>query len=148
MTNYEYTCIIGMKTPSKTAEFWVTNGSPRNVTLADLALNIKAFTTVNLLDKRHYKYTLEQLNKSKESGSIYTKRAFIKVRDVPPPAPEKRKIPFVESAVIPTRQRSTYKIDDTEYNEITDQFKEEQKELEKKLDEQLASENVDLELGK
>jgi len=120
--------------------FWVTNMSPRNVTLADLALNIRAFSTVNLMDKRHYKYTLEQLLKSQESGSLFKKRDKIAVRNVPPPDPDKiSKIPFVESAVLPTRQRSLYQIEDQEYEELKVS-----EEDQKKQDEIYAKENADL----
>lgn len=119
--------------------FWVTNMSPMNVTLADLALNIKAFSSVNLLDKRHYKYTLEQLNKSKESGSLFKKRDKIAVREVAPPDPEKQKTPFAQSSFFPDRARSLYKIEETEYEElaVSDQDQ-------KKQDELYAKENADL----
>lgn len=120
--------------------FWVTNMSPRNVTLADLALNIKAYSTVNLLDQRHYKYTLEQLLKSQASGSLFKKRDRVVVRDIPPPDPDKKsKIPFIESAVLPTRQRSLYKIEDQEYEELMVT-----EEDQKKQDEIYAKENADL----
>lgn len=127
-----------MKTSSKAA-FWVTNMSPMNVTLADLALNIKAFSTVNLLDKRHYAYNLEQLQKSAASGSIFRKRDKIAVRDVPPPEPEKRKTPFAQSSILPDRARSIYEMDDTEYDELKVS-----EEDQKKQDELYAQENADL----
>lgn len=119
--------------------FWVTNMSPMNVTLADLALNIKAFSTVNLLDKRHYGYTLEQLIKSKESGSLFKKRDKIAIRDVPPPRPEKPKTPFAQSSFFPDRARSIYEIEEEEYEElkVSDQDQ-------KKQDELYAQENADL----
>jgi predicted transcriptional regulator len=119
--------------------FWVTNMSPMNVTLADLALNIKAYSSVNLLDKRHYKYTLEQLLKSKESGSLFKKRDKIRVRDIPPPDPEKSKIPIVYSSVIPDRVRSLFNIKDEEYEELRVS-----EEDQKKQDEIYAQENADL----
>ena len=72
-----------MRAPSTKPSFWVTNISP-NVTLADLALNIKAYMTVNLLDARHYKYTMEQLQKSRQFGSIFNKRDKIIVRETEP----------------------------------------------------------------
>src|SRR5580693_5747273 len=90
--------------------FWVTNTSPRNVTLADLALNIKAFTTVNLLDNKHYQYTPEQLQKSKETGSLFLKRHCIAVREVSPPIPDKETVPIVINAYIPNRQCSLFEI--------------------------------------
>ena len=119
--------------------FWVTNMSPLNVTLADLALNIKAFSSVNLLDKRHYRYTLEQLQKSAASGSLFKKRDKIAVRDVPPPDPEKKKTPFAQSSFFPDRARSIYQVDDTEYEELNVS-----QEDQKKQDELYAQENADL----
>lgn len=113
--------------------------TPRNVTLADLALNIKAFTTVNLLDKRHYQYTLERLLKSKESGSLFIKRALISVRHVPPPAKKKDELPIVHSAFMPTRARSVLEIENKEYKELTDALEDS-----KKSDEIYAEENADL----
>ena len=129
-----------MKTTFPKAEFWVTNLSPRNVTLADLALNIKAFTTVNLLDKRHYQYTLEQLKKSQESGSIFHKRDKIIVRGLPPEI-QKDKMPFLQEAVIPSRERSVFSIVEVEYDELKVS---DDKEIHKKLDEEYAKENADL----
>jgi hypothetical protein len=39
---------------------------------------------MNLLDERHFSYTLDQLQVSKESGSLYLKRDKIKIVDKPP----------------------------------------------------------------
>lgn len=128
-----------MKTSSTKSVFWVTNMSSMNVTLADLALNIRAFSTVNLLDKRHYKYTLEQLLKSKESGSLFKKRDKIVVRDIPPPDPEKNKTPIVYSSIIPDRARSLYQIEEEEYDELKVS-----EEDQKTQDEIFAKENADL----
>jgi hypothetical protein len=127
-----------MKTSPK-PEFWVTNMSPMNVTLADLALNIRAFSTVNLLDSKHYSYTLEQLLKSKESGSLFKKRDKIAVREQAPPKKKPDVIPFIQSSVIPDRTRSIYQVDDKEYEEL--QMSQEDQ---KKQDEIYAQENADL----
>jgi hypothetical protein len=112
--------------------------SPRNVTLADLALNIKAYTTVNLLDSKHYSYTLEQLLKSKESGSLFHKRGMVSVRDVPPER-FKSTIPIQRDAVIPSRQRSVLELEEKEYEEL--KISEDDR---KKQDEIYARENADL----
>lgn len=106
-----------MKRPSPGPTFWITNMSSRNVTLADLALNIRAYTTVNLMDSKHYTYTLEQLLKSKESGSLFHKRDKISVREVPPEQ-IKEIIPINKDAVIPSRQRSILEIEHKEYEEL------------------------------
>ena len=102
----------------KESPFWVTNISSRNVTLADLALNIRAFSTVNLMDKKHYSYSLEQLIKSKESGSIFKKSDKIVVRNLPPPNIEKEKMPFLKDSIIPSRGRSLYNIKEEDYEEL------------------------------
>ena len=133
-----------MKTPSKPA-FWVTNASPFNVSLRDLNLTIKAFNTVNLLDKRHYSYTLEQLLKSQESGSIKMKSDKIKVRDLAPPTVKKESLPILRDTVIPSRERSLLVIKEEEYDELKIADEAENKEAQKKLDEELARESVELE---
>lgn len=139
MADYEYTDINSMKTLFK-QEFWVTNTSPRNVTLADLALNIKAFSTVNLLDKKHYNYTLDQLLKSQAEGSLFHKRDKVVVRKLPPPPKgQQNQMPVLRDASIPDRQRSLYKINETEYEEL--KVNDEDR---KKQDELYAQENADL----
>jgi hypothetical protein len=119
--------------------FWVTNASPMNVTLADLAVNIRAFSTVNLLDERHYKYTLDQLLKSEENGSIFKKRDRIKVRTLPPPDPKKEELPILRETVMPSRERSLFVIETKEYDELKFDDKDIQKQ-----DEEYAKENADL----
>src|SRR5271166_4889483 len=98
-----------MKSNSSNASFWVSNISSRNVTLSDLALNIRAFSTVNLLDKKHYQYTLDRLVKSRTSGSIFSKRDKIKVRESAPII-IKETVPFMQDAVMPSRERSILQI--------------------------------------
>lgn len=111
--------------------FWVTNISKMNVSLADLNLTIKAYSSVNLLDSKHYQYTLDQLNKSVDSGSIFKKRDRIVVRKV---APEvlKANIPLTRETFIPSRERSLYEIKHEHYDELN------------VSDEQFASDTADL----
>lgn len=123
--------------------YWVTNRSNRNVTLADLALNIKAMTTINLLDEKHYHYTIEQLEHSRLSGSIFKKGAMVSVRDVPPPKQERNSIAIVRDAIFPSKERSIFVINQTEYDELKfDNIDE--KETQNKIDEDYAAENADL----
>jgi len=111
--------------------FWVTNISPMNVSLADLALTIKAYSSVNLLDTKHYQYTQQQLQKSFESGSIFKKRDKIVVRKI---APEilKANVPLTRETFIPTRERSTLVIKEENYEELN------------VSDEDFAKENADI----
>jgi hypothetical protein len=111
--------------------FWITNVSNMNVSLADLALTIKAFSTVNLMDIKHYSYTPEQLKKSAESGSLFRKRNKLVVRKIAPPDPKKETAPINRNTVIPSRERSTLEIKEEKYEEL--QF----------TDEEFAQENAE-----
>lgn len=120
-----------MQKRKEAATFWVTNISNMNVSLADLNLTIKAYSSVNLLDKRHYSYTFDQLAKSVESGSVFKKRDKIVVRKI---APEvmKANIPLTRETFIPSRERSVYTIKEENYEELNvsdEQFAEDNAEL-------------------
>jgi len=97
--------------------FWVTNISNRNVSLADLNLTIKAYSTVNLLDSKHYSYSLEELNKSAKNGSLFKKQKIIVVRKTAPVL-NKKQVLINKEAVIPSRERSLYKITEEFYEEL------------------------------
>ena len=72
------------------SDFWITNISKMNVCLRDLNLTVKARSSINLMDLKHYRYNLEQLQKSAESGSLYRKSDKIKVCNVAPTFRNKR----------------------------------------------------------
>jgi hypothetical protein len=111
--------------------FWVTNLSNMNVSLTDLNLTIKAFSTVNLLDMRHYQYTLEQLQKSATAGSLFKKRNKLVVRKVAPPDPKREEKKSNLQSVIPSREKSIFEIKEEKYEEL------------QITDEQFAMENAD-----
>lgn len=117
-----------MKNANK--EFWVTNLSNRDVSLADLNLTIRAFTSVNLLGRRYY-YTLEQLEKSVASGSIFKKRDKIVKRLVPPQF-IKMNVVDMSDANMPSRERSILDVKEEKYEELM------------VSDEDFAKENADL----
>ena len=105
--------------------------SNRNVSLGDLNLTVKAYSSVNLLDNKHYRYTIEQLKKSAENGSIYNKRHLISVRKVPPII-AKLDIPVSNDQYIPTRERSNMEIKEELYEELNvsdEQFADQNSEL-------------------
>lgn len=99
-------------------QFWVTNISNRDVSLSDLGLSIPAFKTVNLLDKRHYNFSLEELELSEKSGSIFRKKSKIKKRKVPPTIEKKQILEVDFNAVVPSRRRSIVKIEEVYYEEL------------------------------
>lgn len=115
-------------------DFWVKNVGKCNVSLRDLALTIKARSTVNLLDSKHYSYTLEQLQQSAESGSIFAKRHFIKVCKVPPQPVEKPQL-VLASVVRDGIKKNLVEITAPRYEELDDS------------DEKFAEELADVELN-
>lgn len=101
----------------KNKSFWISNISNRNVSLADLNLTVKAFTSLNLLDSKHYSFTLEQLEKSAKDGSIFKKSNLIVVRQIEP-THLKVNVPFLHETYIPSRDRSIFNIKDEKYEEL------------------------------
>lgn len=73
-------------------EFWATNMTKRDVALADLGIIIKKMTRVNLL--KGWNLTIEQLEDSAKSGSLFKKRKMISVTRVV----KKRKIDIISSS--------------------------------------------------
>lgn len=124
--------------------FWVTNMCNRNVSLTDLNVTIPAFRTVNLMDKKHYSYTLEQLQKSQEKGSLFAKRAILSVRKVAPDV-IKNEMPVSRDSHIPSRERSVLVIKETHYEELdvsdNDQKKKEEEYAKESADEEFADMN-------
>lgn len=98
--------------------FWVTNFSNRNVTLSDLYISIGAGTSVNLLDRKHYSFTEEQLFCSKKSGSLFKKQHLLAVRKVPPQMIPQYQILTDPNAVLPARTSSIYEIKQENYEEL------------------------------
>jgi hypothetical protein len=121
--------------------YWVTNTCSMNVSLADLNLTIKAYSSVNLLDGRHYNYTLEQLQKSALSGSIFKKRDKIVLRQNAPVVLKNKLV--ISESFVPSRGYSLFNIKHEEYDELKIS-EEDDKEAQKKLDEEYAKENADL----
>ena len=97
--------------------FWVTNISNMNVSLADLNVTIKARSSVNLLDKKHFYVSKEQLLKSFASGSLFKKRNKIFVRQVVPEI-ENTSLLFNRNESFPSRDRSILSIKEENYEEL------------------------------
>ena len=111
-------------------DYWVTNISKMNVGLSDLNLTIKALSSVNLLDKKHYSYTLEQLELSRLQGSIAKKKDKIFVREIPPEI-KKKETAFIRDAIMPNREKSIFDVKTIQYEELN------------LTDEQFADENAE-----
>jgi len=97
--------------------FWISNISPVNISLGDLNLTVRAYSSINLLDSKHYHYTLSEIQKSVNSGSIFKKRNKIVVRKNPPIILNP-KIATLEETYIPSRQRSGISIKEVKYEEL------------------------------
>lgn len=97
--------------------FWITNCSKLNVSLADLGITVKSMTSVNLLDEKHYTFTLPQLMKSLHEGSIFKKRDKIKLREKPP-VQIKNQIQVNKNTFIDSRTKSIVEIEYKKYEEL------------------------------
>lgn len=97
--------------------FWATNVSNMNVSLSDLNLTIKSFSSVNLLDNKHYSFSKEQLIKSAENGSLFKKRNKIFIRKYSPEI-NKENILFTNTSGVPSREKSIYIIKEEKYDEL------------------------------
>lgn len=110
--------MVMMKKPLK-REFWVTNIAPdRDVGLSDLRVTIRHGQSCNLLDSRHYSYTLEQLQASAETGSIKAKSRFIKVREIQPQPVIKPGLYVAKSGRIVEPLRTNVEINIPYYEEL------------------------------
>jgi len=99
--------------------FWVTNISNMNVSLSDLNLTIRAFSSVNLLDDKHYSFTKNQLIQSASQGSLFKKRNKIFIRKVNPEINNTtNNVPFKRENMIPSREKSIYIIKNEKYEEL------------------------------
>lgn len=98
--------------------FWITNIVKKAVHLGDIGVVIQPRTSINLLDKKHYTLTKEQLEKSAKLGSLFAKNKMVVIRKVPPNEDPKKYLPFKEDAVFTTKQRSTVEIENVKYEEL------------------------------
>jgi hypothetical protein len=97
-------------------EFWITNITNRNVCLADLAYTVPKRKSVNLLSN-HFHFTLEQLQTSVASGSLFNKKHLIKVRHLRPEKPWERKLELSKDfRQIPAR--SLVAVDQPKFDEL------------------------------
>jgi len=98
-------------------EFWITNISNKNVMLADLNVTIIAHKCLNLLGK-HSKLTVEDINKSIVSGSLFKKRDKIKIRHSAP-LTNKEIIKDDKKSIIPNRTKSTHFTKEETFEELS-----------------------------
>lgn len=116
-------------------QIWITNISKHDVFLYDLNLVIKAKRSINLLGLKKSHLTLDQINHSINSGSIFDKSNKIKIgHSSPSIRPQKTK--FINEYPIATRQRSIVEIEREKELEF-DETKEKEIEM-------FAEENIDL----
>lgn len=97
-------------------EFWVTNVSKRNVTIADLGLSIPTRRSYNLLDSRHFNYTEEELIKSATEGSLWKKRHMVRMGIEPSQQPQDEG-PVLSEQPIQVRKVSAVILEEPEYSD-------------------------------
>ena len=99
-------------------EFWVTNiNFKKDIRIHDLGVQIRGGKSVNLLDKKHYNITEEQIKQSMESGSLKRRAKFIKIREVRPKIMPKPGL-HLSSDLIKKQPRSIVKIEEKHFDEF------------------------------
>jgi len=107
-----------MKKEEKSDSFWITNITKKAHNLSDIGVIIYPMRSLNLLDRRHYQLTIAELEKCRASGSLFTKKTMVVVRQVPPGGEAPQYIPFKEDAVYPYKARSSVELENIKYEEL------------------------------
>lgn len=98
--------------------FWITNISNQDVALSDLGLTVRSFTSINLLDKKHYPYlNLKMIEVSEKTGSLFKKSTKVVHRKIAPVV-EKTLMAVDQISAIPTRQHSIIEVKEETYEEL------------------------------
>ena len=99
-------------------QFWITNISNMLVNIHDLNLFIKPYSSINLLDRRHYLLTENQLYWSAKTGSIFKKRDKIFVRGIAPELKQDLALDIGLEPILPYKQLSTVEFKEEVYEEL------------------------------
>lgn len=106
-----------IKVPPKPDCLWITNTSRRDVCIGDLYVTVRSYSSVNLLDNKHYHLTWEQIHKSITAGSIFKKRDKLAIRKNPPHI-AKKTIFLDREAVTVRREKSIFEIQKETFEEL------------------------------
>lgn len=110
------------------------------MSISDLRVTIRAGKSVNLLDDKHYKLKYDDIVKSANSGSLFTKRDILKVSDKPPVVPV---MPGKQEAILPFQSRikiDAIRVEAKKFADLGDLDDEEQR----KAEEKYALDNIDI----
>lgn len=110
-----------MKRPTNVGyHCWVTNLTKRDILVGDLGARIPSMKTVDLLDDYHSIYTLDQINKSKECGSLAArlKAKQIIIRETAPQVNNIERTIDVSQVSFPNRNRSIVKNEERIFKEL------------------------------
>lgn len=105
-------------TPVPRNQFWITNFSKKSVHLYDLGVDLAPGKSANLLDRRHYSISVNQIIESLRDGTLAKKKDQVAVRRVLPEAVESALSVAGDEAIIPTRRRSAVQVEEVRYEEL------------------------------
>jgi hypothetical protein len=108
--------------------FWISNISNTNVSLSDLNLTVPKKSHMNLLDEKHYNYTIDQLIISANSGSLHKKRDKIVIRQIPPDLTPKETV-TKSNIPIDSRTKSIIIAKEEKYQELESLISDEEIEI-------------------
>jgi len=97
---------------------WLINISKKKIVLGDLGFTLQPRQTIDILDDKHSNYTVEEVEKSINGGSISKRlNREIYIRMVPPPKQQARKLQ-VSKTSFPYKQRTIVEIEEPNYEEL------------------------------
>jgi len=99
------------------SEWWIINISQMNVCLSDLGITIPSGRSWNLLDSRHFSFKIEDLEKSKNEGSLFKKRDKIRIGKMHQQIPPQKDKVELSNQPMQTKKRSAVKINDPNYED-------------------------------
>jgi len=99
---------------------WITNITNRDILIGDLGARVPAKKTIDLLDNYHSIYTLDQIKKSKETGSLAArlKAKQIIIRDTEPVINNAERTISISNTSFPNRNRSIVKNEERIFKEL------------------------------
>jgi len=125
----------------KKRELWLTNiCMKKDISIADLGVIVRAGKSINILDEKHYKISEEKIKKSLESGSLFSRRNFIKIRESAPMSFSNNIEISNDSRKYIKPLRNAAKIESESYDDldISDMTEEEIREEEERLAKEIA----------
>ena len=98
---------------------WIVNLTNTHLSLTDVRVTLPPYSTMDILDYRHSSLTVQEVEKSLESGSLFTAqdKKRIRIRQSQPQALPEKTIELSQVS-FPNKYRSSVVIEEKHYEEL------------------------------